>query len=120
MYAIRSYYEDGKDRALCFLGNPEKTHNLFHWYDMTLSPEISGLIIYGGGLGQFENEEELSFFLERFKSKPRITSYNVCYTKLLRPAMDRRQHRVADQLFGEGQRRGELVAAPVEADAEEA
>ncbi len=64
--------EDGKDRALCFLGNPEKTHNLFHWYDMTLSPEISGLIIYGGGLGQFENEEELSFFLERFKSKPML------------------------------------------------
>jgi len=61
--------EAGNDKVLCFLGNPARTENLIPWYSMTLNPEISGLLIYGGGLGQFENEEEVSSFFKFFKNK---------------------------------------------------
>ena len=88
MYAIRSYYEAWKDMRGFLDDDGDLFHKFFKWVPPKKTPEdISD--------EDFENNlktEDGRRFLEEFRttkglpigSYDRITSYNVCYTKLLR------------------------------------
>ena len=77
MYAIRSYYESGKGllrNGMTGMGKKKNSKAKFVWMVV-----VAGLFY----LAQFVWNE----IPDVTDGKSRITSYNVCYTKLLRPSV---------------------------------
>ena len=73
MYAIRSYYDFPAETDIAEVAAMLLRQHDDHW----------------GGFGEwqkFPNPDAVDFLLAEYRQtgKPRITSYNVCYTKLLR------------------------------------
>ncbi|MDC7231840.1 MAG: GGDEF domain-containing protein [Spirochaetales bacterium] len=58
------------DRLVCLLGSPVVRDRHYPMYKLALGSDIDGLIIYGGGMGQFVSEDELAGFLKIFAEKP--------------------------------------------------
>ena len=81
MYKFRSMYVNAEDRLNEILEKDEKLKDEFYkTFKLKNDPRITKI-------GKFLREtslDEFPQFLNVIKGKIRITSYNVCYTKLLR------------------------------------
>ena len=86
MYAIRSYYVKSESSEI-FLDNPKDPPII---NVISLFPEIERSFIFFARLSEVSSFPKISrvikneSFFKYFKIRSRITSYNVCYTKLLR------------------------------------
>ena len=83
MYAIRSYYEIIQEAGCPYKPQSQRgftVKKLIAAWVISIS-----LAALAGGTAWAEEDEEMKSLKKLCEEKNRITSYNVCYTKLLRP-----------------------------------
>lgn len=67
---VKEAAEETGDKIVCLLGSSVVKNRSYPMYNLALNDDIDGLIIYGGGMGQYVSEAELADFLGKFSSKP--------------------------------------------------
>ncbi|MDA3958490.1 GGDEF domain-containing protein [Oceanispirochaeta sp.] len=73
---VRTIAESNGDRVVSLLGSDVRGNIQYKLYNLASNKDVDGLIVYGGGLGQFISEEKVRSFLNQFSSKPLI---NIAY-----------------------------------------
>jgi diguanylate cyclase (GGDEF)-like protein len=67
---VKEAAEETGDKIVCLLGSSVVRNRPYPMYKLALKDDIDGLIIYGGGMGQYASEVDLGAFLSDFSSKP--------------------------------------------------